>query len=100
MVLEIDRKTKKAEFLFPSAVAKMNELGNYPKLTGYVEFNEMEKPFAVTDQVTFLNYDQEEYLEKYRMEAVNKSSENEGVLIPAYLINDNYLNDLGPVVRD
>lgn len=101
MVLEIDRKTKKAEFLFPSAVAKMNELGNYPKLTGYVvEFSRNGETFKVTDQVTFLNYDQEEYLEKYRMEAVNKSSENEGVLIPAYLINDNYLNDLGPVVRD
>lgn len=101
MVVEIDRKTKKAEFLFPTAVAKMNEMGNYPKLTGYViEFTRKGESFKVKDQVAFLNVDQEEYLEKYRMEAVNNSSKNEGVLIPAYLINEKYLEDLGPVVRE
>ena len=101
MVLEIDRKTKKAEFLFPAAIAKRNELGNYPKLTGYViEFSRNGEIFAVTDQISFLNYDKEEYLEKYRMEAINKSTENEGILIPAYQINDDYLQELGPVIRD
>ena len=42
---------------------------------------------------------EEEYLEKYRMEALNKSSSNEGILIPGYIINDSYLKDLGPVLR-
>ena len=101
MAVEIDRKTKKAEFLFPAVIAKMRDLGNNPKPTGYViEFSRRGKIFSVSDSITFLNFDQEEYLEKYRMEAVNNSSKNEGVLIPAYLVNDNYLKDLGPVVRD
>ena len=98
--IEIDRKTKKAEFLFPATIAKMNELGNYPKLTGYVlEFSRNGETFIVSDQINFLNYDQEEILEKYRMEALNKSSSNEGILIPGYIINDSYLKDLGPVLR-
>ena len=59
----------------------------------------MEKHLEVSDQINFLNYDQEEILEKYRMEALNKSSSNEGILIPGYIINDIYLKDLGPVLR-
>ena len=53
----------------------MSELGNYPKLTGYViEFSRNGEIFRVSDQINFLNYDQEEILEKYRTEALNKSS--------------------------
>jgi len=101
LALEIDRKTKRAEFLFPSTIAKMMELGNYPKLTGYVvEFVRNGEVFAISESVSFLNYDKEEYLEKYRMEAVNKSSENEGILIPAHQVDSAYLNNLGPVVRN
>ena len=98
--MEIDRKTKKAEFLFPATIAKKCELGNYPKLTGYVlEFSRNGETFEVSDQTSFLNYDKDEYLEKYRMEALNKSSSNEGILIPGYTINDIFLKDLGPVLR-
>ena len=101
LALEIDRKTKRAEFLFPSTIAKMMELGNYPKLTGYVvEFVRDGEVFEISESVSFLNYDKEEYLEKYRMEAVNKSSENEGILIPAHQVDSSYLNNLGPVVRN
>ena len=101
LALEIDRKTKKAVFLFPSTIAKMLDLGNYPKLTGYVvEFVRNGESFEVTDQINFLNFDKEEFLEKYRTEAVNKSSENEGVLLPSHLISSNYLNSLGPVIRN
>lgn len=101
IALEIDRKTKKAVFLFPSTIAKMLDLGNYPKLTGYVvEFVRNGESFEVTDQINFLNFDKEEFLEKYRTEAVNKSSENEGVLLPGHLISANYLNSLGPVIRN
>jgi len=101
LALEIDRKTKRAEFLFPSTIAKMMELGNYPKLTGYVvEFVRDGEVFEISESVGFLNYDKEEYLEKYRTEAVNKSSENEGILIPAHQVDSAYLNNLGPVVRN
>ena len=101
LAIEIDRKTKRAEFLFPSTIAKMMELGNYPKLTGYVvEFVRDGEVFEISESVNFLNYDKEEYLEKYRMEAVNKSSENEGILIPAHQVDSAYLNNLGPVVRN
>ena len=101
LALEIDRKTKKAVFLFPSTIVKMLDLGNYPKLTGYVvEFVRNGESFEVTDQINFLNYDKVEFLEKYRTEAVNKSSENEGILLPGHLISSNYLNSLGPVIRN
>ena len=101
LALEIDKKTKKAVFLFPSTITKMLDLGNYPKLTGYVvEFVRNGESFEVTNQINFLNYDQKEFLEKYRTEAVNKSSENEGVLLPGHLISANYLNSLGPVIRN
>lgn len=101
LALEIDKKTKKAVFLFPSTITKMLDLGNYPKLTGYVvEFVRNGESFEVTNQINFLNYDQKEFLEKYRTEAVNKSSENEGILLPGHLISSNYLNSLGPVIRN
>ena len=101
LALEIDRKTKKAVFLFPSNIAKMLDLGNYPKLTGYVvEFVRNGESFEATNQINFLNYDQKEFLEKYRMEAVNKSSENEGILLPGHFISSNYLSSLGPVIRN
>ena len=98
--IEIDRKTKKAEFLFPATIAKKSELGNNPKFTGYVlEFSRNGETFKVSDQTNFLNYDKVEILEKYRMEALNKSISNEGILIPGYIIDDAYLRDLGPVLR-
>jgi len=101
LALEIDRKTKKAEFLFPSTIAKMMDLGNYPKLTGYVvEFVRNGESFELSNSINFLNYDKKEYLEKYRMEAANNSSETEGILIPAHYVNSIYLNNLGPVVRN
>jgi hypothetical protein len=101
LALEINRMTKKAEFLFPSTIAKMMDLGNYPKLTGYVvEFARNGESFELSNSINFLSYDKEEYLEKYRMEATNKSTQNEGILIPAHHINPMYLNNLGPVVRN
>ena len=52
LALEIDRKTKKAEFLFPSTIAKMMDLGNYPKLTGYVvEFVRNGESFELTEEM-------------------------------------------------
>ena len=99
--LEIDRKTKRAEFLIPAMVAKMNDWGNYPEFTGYVvEFSRNGESFHATDQIKFFNYDKKEYLEKFRMEALNKSSDNEGIMIPGYLISDSYLKDLGPILRN
>ena len=101
IILEIDRKTKKAEFLLPVAVAEMKEFGNNPKPTGYVlEFSRNGEVFEITDQIYFSISDNEEYLEKYRIEALNNSSNNEGILIPAYLVDEKYLSNLGPVVRD
>jgi hypothetical protein len=101
LCLEINRKTKKAEFLIPTVVAKMNGWGNYPEFTGYVvEFSRNGEVFKVRDQIKFFNYDNAEYLEKFRVEALNKSSNNEGILIPGHLISDAYLTDLGPILRN
>lgn len=101
LCLEVNRKTKKAEFLIPTMVAEMNGWGNYPEFTGYVvEFSRNGESFKVSDQIKFFNYDKDEYLEKFRVEALNKSSINEGILIPGHLISDTYLKDLGPILRN
>lgn len=101
LCLEVNRKTKKAEFLIPTMVAEMNGWGNYPEFTGYVvEFSRNGEIFKVCDQIKFFNYDKDEYLEKFRVEALNKSSINEGILIPGHLISDTYLKDLGPILRN
>ena len=45
----------------------------------------------------FDKYKTKETLERFKTEAQSKSLSNEGILIPAHKLDQNYLRDLGPV---
>lgn len=98
-VLEIDRSTKIAVFLFPAIIAKRDEYaGSVPKLVGYVvEFSRKGKPFNVSKSIVFENYTNDEVLKKFKEDALNRSTENEGILVPGHLMDTSNLKYLGPV---
>jgi hypothetical protein len=99
---EIDRSIKKeAHFLFPKAIADKMELGSYPDLVGYaIEFSVKGNLMEISNGIYFDRYKSQDVLEKFQVEAWNKSSKNENILIPGHLIYPNYLDDLGPTKRD
>jgi hypothetical protein len=99
---EIDRSIKKeAHFLFPKAIADKMELGSYPDLVGYaIEFSVKGNLIEISNGIYFDRYKSQDVLEKFQVEAWNKSSKNENILIPGHLIYPNYLDDLGPTKRD
>jgi len=91
-----------AHFLFPAAIAERDEFGgSYPEILGYaVEFSRKGTVLEASEAIKFDSYRQEEVLEKFKSEAVGKSSQNDGTLIPAHKIDQAYLRDLGPVYLD
>jgi len=101
MILEIGSNYV-AHFLFPSAIAERDEFGgSYPELVGYViDFSRKGIQFNVSDSIMFDKYKTKETLERFKAEAQSKSLPNEGVLIPAYKLDQTYLRDLGPLYLD
>jgi hypothetical protein len=91
-----------ANFLFPAGIAERDEFGgSYPEIIGYaVQFSRNGSPLEVSEAVKFDNYRQEEVLERFKSEAVSKSSQNDGILIPAHKVDQSFLRDLGPVYLD
>jgi hypothetical protein len=102
ITIDVDRSSKReVNFLFPKIVADKMELGFAPELIGYVlEFSVNGALLEVSKGVAFESYSSEDILSKFRSEALSKSSENEGILIPAHFISQNYLDNLGPVKRE
>lgn len=103
LALKVENVTKRARFLFPKAIAEKNDFGAYPEqqMLGYViEFSRNGQVFEVSESILFDKYDAEEVLEKFRQEALSKSSENNGILLPGHLISFDLLAGLGPVVLD
>ena len=100
LTLEFDRSTKNATFLFPTAIAERDGfLQSSIKPVGYViEILHAESKLKLSNSAYF-NFRgvTENILETFTSEAISKSSENEGVLIPAHKINPNYLIGMGPV---
>ena len=101
MILEVGSNYV-AHFLFPSAIAERDDFGgSYPELLGYViDFSRKGLQFNVSDSIMFDKYKTKETLEKFKTEAQSKSLPNEGILIPAYKVDQAYLRDLGPVYLD
>lgn len=98
-LLKVDRNTKTAVFLLPSMIAERDEfVGSSPKAVGYVlEFSRGGTIFKVSDSIVFEKYSNEEILEKFKNDAQSRSLSNEGFLIPAHLIDNSFLKNLGPV---
>jgi len=101
-LLKIDRNTKIAAFLLPSIIAERDQyLGSSPKLVGYIlEFSRAGTIYDVTNSIVFEKYSNQEILEKFKQEAQSKCLINEGLLIPAHLIDSSFLSNLGPVTRN
>ncbi len=98
--LEFETSTKNANFLFPTPIAERDGfLESTIKPVGYViEISHNGTNFDISDSVYF-NYRgaTPQVLESFRTQAVSKSSENKGVLLPAHEISMNYLDGMGPV---
>ena len=101
MVLEIGNNYT-AHFLFPSAIADRDEFGGtYPEMVGYaIDFSRKGIQFNVSESIIFEKIKTQEILEKFKAQAQSKSSENDGILIPAHRLDQAYLRDLGPVFLD
>ena len=101
MVLEIGANYV-AHFLFPAAIAERDNFGgSYPQMLGYViDFSRNGTQFHLSDSIMFENIRSDEILKKFKSEALTKSIENDGILIPAHKIDQSYLRDLGPVYLD
>ena len=100
LTLEFDRSTKNATFLFPTPIAERDGfLEAYVKPVGYViEISHKGTNFEMSDAVYF-DYRgvTPQVLESFKSRAMSGSSENEGILFPAYKVNMNYLDGMGPV---
>ena len=100
LTLEFDRSTKNATFLFPTAIAERDGfLQSSIKPVGYVIEILHEESKLELSNAAYFNYRgvTENILETFISEAISKSSENEGVLVPAHKINPSYLIGMGPV---
>ena len=100
LTLEFDRSTKNATFLFPASIAERDGfLETYVKPVGYiVEISHAGKAFQISNSIYF-NYRgvTDQILDTFKAQAISKSSENEGILLPAHKVNESYLSGMGTV---
>ena len=101
--VKVDRATKNAHFLFPSLIAERDGfLGSYVNLVGYaVQISAEGLKLEMSNDIEFEKYRDENILEKFLEQAVNNSSKNEGILVPAYKVSANYLDATGiPILTE
>ena len=101
LTVKIDRNTKNAHFLLPAILAERDGFykGGYVKLVGYaVEISQNGVPFeiTITDSIFFESNARKitdpTILGKFKAQAMEKSEKHKGLLLPAHLINQNYLD--------
>lgn len=98
LTLEFDRSTKNAIFLFPAAIAERDGfLEAYVKPVGYiVEISHAGEAFQISNSIHFnFRGANDQILETFKAQAISKSSENEGILLPAHKVNESYLSGMG-----
>jgi len=101
LTVKIDRNTKNAHFLFPTVLAERDGFykGGYVKFVGYaVEISQNGVPFelTITDSIFFESNGRKIsdpiILGKFKAQAVEKSDKHKGLLLPAHLVSQNYLD--------
>jgi hypothetical protein len=95
LTVKVDRNTKNVHFLFPSVLAERDGFykAGYVKLVGYaVEISQNDVPFEITESIFFDKYRTVDILNKFKAQAVEKSESNKGLLLPAHLVSQNYLD--------
>jgi hypothetical protein len=103
--LKIERTTKYAHFLFPSSIAERDGFGgNYINPVGYaVEIMVEGVPVEISNSIMFDKYRDETTLLKFKQQAEQKSTVNEGVLLPAHHVFQSYFQSgayLRPVISE
>jgi hypothetical protein len=95
-----------ANFLFPIEIAERDGfISTYVKHIGHaVEISIGGIPLEFPESERFLKYDpndpiEKNYIGKFKQQAQQNSSKNEGFLIPAHIISSKYLEGAGPVRR-
>lgn len=90
--IKIERTTKYANFVFPAAIAEKDGFGgSYINPVGYaVEIFVEGVPAEISNDIFFDKYRDEPTLMKFKQQAQEKSSQNEGVLLPAHHVFSNY----------
>ena len=95
LTVKLDRNTKNVHFLFPAVLAERDGFykAGYVKLVGYaVEISQNDVPFEITESIFFDKYRTTDILNKFKAQAVEKSEANKGLLLPAHLISQTYLD--------
>ena len=89
--IKIQRAAQYVNFLFPTSIAERNEYGrNNLEPVGYaVEFYIDGAPLEISNSIYFGRYREEETLAKFKQMAMDNSSKNKGILIPAHYIFPN-----------
>jgi hypothetical protein len=92
MTIKVDRNTKYANFMFPSAIAEKDEFGSgYITPIGYaIEIHLEGVPVEISSAIVFEKYRDENTLQKFKQQAEEKSGVNKGVLVPAHHIFPSY----------
>lgn len=90
--IKVDRNTKYANFVFPTALAERDGFGgNYIQPIGHVvEISIEGAPQSLSNAITFDKYRDDATLLKFKEQAELKAVVNDGVLIPAHHVLNNY----------
>ena len=101
--MEVDFRTKTIQFILPIEIAKRDGWDRTQKPDGYViEIKMGETIMPLKESIAFAvdgkNYRDDEILQNFKREAIANSSETEGLLMPAHLVDASFLND-APVLK-
>ena len=90
--IKVERTTKYANFMFPSAIAEKDEFGSgYITPVGYaIEILMEGVPMDISNAIVFEKYRDEATLLKFKQQAEDKSSLNQDVMLPAHYVFPNY----------
>ena len=99
LTLKVDNIRKELHFLISNELAERDGFNRTVKPVGHVvEMTLGEVPIAFKEGIVFEKYREESVLEKFKEFAQTKSKANEGLLLPAHVVNANYLSN-APAVK-
>lgn len=99
ITLKVDNIRKELHFLISNELAERDGFNRTVKPVGHVvEMTLGGVPIAFKEGIVFEKYREESVLEKFKEFAQTKSKANEGLLLPAHMVNANYLSN-APAVK-
>ena len=90
--IKLERTTKYANFMFPSAIAEKNEFGGSTITpVGYaIEISMEGIPMDISNSIYFGRYRDDATLLKFKQQAEEKSSANKDIMLPAHHVFTTY----------